>query len=209
MGAPDQDVTSYVNELLRVLHEQRDTLNELLAAANRQQEAIMQRDRAAIEEVTLEQNELFSALQGLEYDREQLQRELRRAVGDTIGSPTGNPVENPAGTSPLPTAETSGGPRQKPAAQAVDPGLDFDRLLRELPDAQSQELTQARDEARALLIELTSANETNQQLLAQELALFELYMSVLNPDMSGETYSEPGQSAKGSGSSAVAFDTRA
>lgn len=162
-----------LSQLHGVLEAQADVLSELLVVARRQQQALVGRDRAAVEATTREQDELFAALQALEYDRTQLQQQL--SAGDN---------------------------------EMDEPGLGFERLLRTLPESLSQTLVGARDEARTLLLELSGVNRTNQQLLAQELVMFDLYMSVLNPDMSAEVYSEPGQARRATGSAAVAFDAR-
>lgn len=94
-------------------------------------------------------------------------------------------------------------------ASTSDEGLAFEQLLRTLPQTDKQALTEVRDEARNLLLQLAAINNTNQELLAQEVVMFDLYMSVLHPDMSAEVYSEPGQARRAPNTGAVAFDTRA
>lgn len=215
----------YVAALMGVLQAQRTTLTGLLDVADRQQAAIMERDREAIEATTREQDALFAELQGLEYDREQIQQSLGRHMvggpaeadaGAAADAGAGAGAERGAGAAEGAAAEVAAGAETGTGAKvgtgfqsSGDAGVDFDRLLRALPPGDRVMLTAARDEARRLLASLSSVNRANQQLLAQELALFDMYMSVLNPDMSAEAYSDPGQGRKGSHSAAVAFDTRA
>lgn len=94
-------------------------------------------------------------------------------------------------------------------AESEAAGAEFERFLRSLPVATGQTLFAVRDEARNLLLKLQAVNGTNQELLAQEVVMFDLYMSVLHPDLSAEVYSEPGQTRPGPGTGAVAFDTKA
>lgn len=162
-----------LTELHSILQGQRDVLTEMVAAAEQQQQALLNRDRDAIATTTEAQDELFATLQSLEFDRMQLQQQLGVDPG------------------------------------AQNPGLAFEQMLRTLPAQTKQAITDVRDEARALLLKLSALNSANQELLAQEVVMFDLYMSVLHPDMSAEVYSEPGQARPSTGSAAVAFDTRA
>lgn len=188
-----------IGALRDILKRQRDSLNDLLAVAGRQQQAILAQDREAIEATTKAQDELFAQLQALEHDRVQAQRALASRVrAEAEGADAGAGGSAPDG---------SPGPAH-PGLHHAARDLDFDGLLHALTGPERHTLAAARDEARKLLMELSTVNQINQQLLAQELALVDLYMSVLNPDMSAEAYSEPGQARKTS-SAAVAFDARA
>ena len=73
----------------------------------------------------------------------------------------------------------------------------------------ARRLSGLRDEARSLVDELSALNETNAQLLKQELALIELYMSILSPEAGAEVYGDPARGRRPAGGASVAFDTRA
>lgn len=88
-------------------------------------------------------------------------------------------------------------------------GSAFDAALARIPAARRDELLALRNEAREQLVALQTVNDTNQQLLAQELALFELFVGMLSPDAAGEVYSDPTQGRRPTGGSSVALDTRA
>lgn len=88
--------------------------------------------------------------------------------------------------------------------------VTMEELIADAPtDQQRATLTELRDEARTRVDELAALNETNAQLLKQELALVGLYMSVLSPDGAGEVYADPAQGKRQLGGAPLAFDTRA
>ena len=71
-------------------------------------------------------------------------------------------------------------------------GIVLDELIDVAPEEMRATLVGLRDEARALVDELTTLNETNAQLLRQELALVELYMSILSADSGYRIVHRPG-----------------
>lgn len=88
--------------------------------------------------------------------------------------------------------------------------VTLEELIADAPTEQQRStLVELRDEARTRVDELTALNETNAQLLKQELALVGLYMSVLSPDGTGEVYGDPAYGKRQQGGAPVAFDTRA
>lgn len=92
----------------------------------------------------------------------------------------------------------------------ADAGVSLEQVIADAPTEVRAELGDLREEARSLVNELTAVNETNAQLLTQELALVELYMSVLSPDGGGELYDDPAQGKRPTaGGASLAFDTRA
>lgn len=87
--------------------------------------------------------------------------------------------------------------------------VTLQEIIDSAPAAYRQTLAALRDEARTLVQQLSALTETNTQLLKQELALIDLYMSILSPDAGVDVYQDPARGKRPAGSSSVAFDARA
>lgn len=93
--------------------------------------------------------------------------------------------------------------------EAVAETVTLEEIISGAPAEDARRLSGLRDEARSLVDELSALNETNAQLLKQELALIELYMSILSPEAGAEVYGDPARGRRPAGGASVAFDTRA
>ena len=171
-----------LERLAKLLTAQCGVLRELVSVAARQKQALLEGDQPGVEATTKEQNELLAQLQRLEAQRLALLR---------------------AGA----VQEAEGG--DEAVAETVAEAVTLEEIISGAPAEHARRLSGLRDEARSLVDELSALNETNAQLLKQELALIELYMSILSPEAGAEVYGDPARDRRPAGGASVAFDTRA
>ena len=171
-----------LERLAKLLTAQCGVLRELVSVAARQKQALLEGDQPGVEAATKEQNELLAELQRLEAERLALLR---------------------AGA----VQEAEGG--DEAVAETVAEAVTLEEIISGAPAEDARRLSGLRDEARSLVDELSALNETNAQLLKQELALIELYMSILSPEAGAEVYGDPARGRRPAGGASVAFDTRA
>lgn len=175
-----------LERLTELLAGQCDVLRDLVAVAERQKQALLDADQPSVEAATNEQNQLLAELEWFESQRLALLGDGADGVAGEEGSGVGNEA----------LSETAA-------------ALRLSDIIDRAPAEFRPTLGRLRDEARALLRELTALNETNAQLLRQELAFIDLYMSVLSPDVGTEVYGDSVRAKRQTGGASVAFDARA
>jgi len=165
--------TSVWQQLTDLLTTECSVLRELVAAAERQKQALLLRDQQGVEAATKEQEALLAELHRCEAER------LALVAGGLA--------------------------REGSAPHAVT----LQALVEAAPEAKRARLAALRDDARSLVRQLSTLTETNAQLLRQELAFIDLYMSILSPDAGIDAYHDPARARRPAGGAPVAFDTRA
>lgn len=176
-----------LEQLIDILTNQCGVLRELVDVAEQQKQALLQTDQSGVEATTKQQEELFTELHRLEEERLALVSNGRPAAGHTE------------------SVGASGGVADGEGPESVT----LQQLIDDAPEELRGTLVELRDEARSLVDRLSALNETNAQLLQQELALIGLYMSVLSPDAGVDVYGDPVRGKRPAGGSSVAFDARA
>lgn len=180
-----------LEQLIELLTAQCGVLKELVSVAGRQKQALLDGDQPGVEATTKEQDELLAELERYEAERLAL---LSDAPDSADGVADGAAVD--------------AADRSVDAENAVA-AVTLEQIIENAPGEYADKLVALRDEARSLVGDLIALNDTNAQLLHQELALLDLYMSILSPDAGTDVYGDPARGRRPAGGSSVAFDTRA
>lgn len=169
-----------VEEVSKVLEQEANVVERLLAAARRKREAILARDRTGIERAVHDETALLTELDGLEAERA---RWLERRLN------AGNHGRN----------EGEGAPQAPSTLRA---------LLECFPDEQAREVRRIADHLAERLGELDHVNRENAGLLFHALAFVEaMVAAIVEPGKRGRIYG-PGRAADVPGANTI-LDWRA
>lgn len=182
-----------LEQLIELLTAQCGVLKELVSVAGRQKQALLDGDQPGVEATTKEQDELLAELERYEAERLAL---LGDAAPDSADGVADGVADYAAD-------------RSAHRAQDAVAAVTLEQIIENAPGEYADKLVALRDEARSLVGDLIALNDTNAQLLHQELALLDLYMSILSPDAGTDVYGDPARGRRPAGGSSVAFDTRA
>lgn len=181
-----------LEQLIELLTAQCGVLKELVSVAGRQKQALLDGDQPGVEATTKEQDELLAELERYEVERLALLSDAAPDSADGVAD----------------GAAVDAADRSVDAENAVA-AVTLEQIIENAPGEYADKLVALRDEARSLVGDLIALNDTNAQLLHQELALLDLYMSILSPDSGTDVYGDPARGRRPAGGSSVAFDTRA